>query len=44
MEVTTKVIEATGTINSQSQLVLDEQLSVVGPARVRVIILLNEEG
>ena len=43
MEVTTKAIEMTGTIDAQRQLILDESLPVVGPMRVRVIILLSEE-
>jgi hypothetical protein len=42
MEVATKAIETTGTINIQRQLVLDEQLPVAGPTRVRVIILPEE--
>ena len=40
---TKKVIEITGTIDAQRQLVLDEPLPVAGPTRVRVIILLPEE-
>jgi len=43
VEVTTKAIEATGTIDAQRQLVLDEPLPVIGPTKVRVIILLPEE-
>lgn len=43
MGVTAKAIETTGTIDAQRQLVLDDQLSVAGPTRVRVIILLPEE-
>jgi len=43
MEVASKTIETTGTINAQHQLILDEPLSIVGPTRVRVIILLPEE-
>ena len=43
MEVAIKAIEATGTIDAQCQLVLDEPLPIVGPAPVRVIILLPEE-
>jgi hypothetical protein len=39
----TKVIETTGKIDGERGLVLDEPLPVVGPARVRVIILLSEE-
>ncbi len=43
MRVAKKAIETTGTIDAQSQLVLDEPLPSVGPTRVRVIILLPEE-
>ena len=43
MEVATKVIETTGTIDAQRQLVLDEPLPAVGPARVRVVVLLSEK-
>ncbi len=43
MGVTTRAIEAMGTIDAQRRLVLDEQLPVTSPTRVRVIILLPEE-
>ena len=43
MKVATKAVETTGTIDAHRQLVLDEPLPVVGPTRVRVIILLPEE-
>jgi hypothetical protein len=43
MEIAKKAIETLGTIDAQRQLILDEPLPVVGPARVRVIILLPEE-
>lgn len=43
MGVTARAIEATGTIDAQRQLILDEQLPIIGPTRVRVIILLPEE-
>lgn len=43
MEIVEKVIETTATINAKRQLVLDEQLPVVGPTKVRVIILLPED-
>jgi hypothetical protein len=43
MEVMIKAIEITGTIDEQRQLLLDEPLPIVGPSRVRVIILLDEE-
>lgn len=42
MEVTKRAIEATGTIDVERHLVLDEPLPVAGPAKVRVIILLEE--
>jgi hypothetical protein len=38
-----KAIETTGTIDEQRRLVLDEPLSLTGPGRVRVIILMPEE-
>jgi hypothetical protein len=43
MEVGIKAIETTGTIDARRRLLLDEPLPVVGPTRVRVIILLPEE-
>ncbi len=43
MEAAKKAIETIGTIDAQHQLVLDEPLPVVGPTRVRVIILMPEE-
>jgi len=43
MEVAMKAIEITGTVNEQRQLLLDEPLPIVGPSRVRVIILMAEE-
>jgi hypothetical protein len=43
MEITKKAIEMTGRINAEHNLVLDEPLPVIGPTRVRVIILLPEE-
>ena len=43
MENVEKAIEATGTIDADRRLVLDGPLPVIGPARVRVIILLPEE-
>jgi hypothetical protein len=43
MGIATRVIETTGTVDAQHRLVLDEQLPVIGPTRVRVIILLPEE-
>ncbi len=43
MEVTMKAIETTGTVDERRQLVLDEPLPIVGPSRVRVIVLMPEE-
>ncbi len=43
MKPVERAIETTATINADNQLVLDEPLPVVGPARVRVIVLLSEE-
>ena len=39
MEILKKAIEVSATIDEKKRLVLDEPLSIVGPARVRVIIL-----
>jgi len=41
--VTQKAIELSGTIDAQRRLVLDDQLPVKGPARVRVIIILPDD-
>ena len=41
--MTAKAIEMKGTIDHKRQLLLDEQIPVVGPTRVRVIILIPEE-
>lgn len=38
-----KAIEITGTVDEQRQLVLDGSLPIVGPSRVRVIILMPEK-
>jgi len=43
MEVALKAIEMTGVVDKDSRLVLDEPLPIVGPSRVRVIILVSEE-
>ena len=43
MEIVDKAFETTATIDANRQLVLDEPLPVIGPAKVRVIILLQEE-
>ncbi len=44
MAFTEIAIETTGTIDDQHQLILDEPLPVTGPTKVRVIILLPDEG
>ena len=43
MGVTFKALEVVGTVDAQRQLHLDEPLPIVGPSRVRVIILIPEE-
>jgi hypothetical protein len=43
MEIVEKAIETTATINANRQLILDELLPIVGPTKVRVIILLPED-
>lgn len=43
MGIVEKAIEVQGTINKKHRLILDEELPVEGPKRVRVIILLAEE-
>lgn len=43
MESAMKAIEATGTVDEQGQLYLDGPLTLIGPRRVRVIVLLPEE-
>ena len=43
VEIVEKAIEARGTIDNDHRLILDESLPIVGPKRVRVIILLGEE-
>ncbi len=42
MQITTKAIETVGTISNRRQLVLDEPLPIVGPNRVRIIILIQD--
>ena len=37
------VIETTGTINENQQIVLDEELPSNAPSRVRVIVLFDED-
>ena len=39
-----KAIETTGSVNEQHQLLLDKPLSHVDPGRVRIIVLIPEEG
>ena len=43
MEMVEKAIEMYGTIDKEHKLILDENIPVEGPRRVRVIILLPEE-
>ena len=43
MLLTKKAIELTGTVNEQSQLVLDDKLPIIGPTRVRIVILLSDD-
>jgi hypothetical protein len=39
MNIQTKAIEATGIINEKNELIIDEPLPLLGPTRVRVLIL-----
>jgi hypothetical protein len=43
MELAMKAIETTGIVDQESRLLLDKPLPIVGPSRVRVIILVPEE-
>ncbi len=43
MKTPERAIEMTGVIDMQNRLILDEPLPVIGPARVRVIILVPDE-
>ena len=43
MEGISKALEVTGTIDEQRQLHLDAPLPLIGPSRVRIIILIPEE-
>ena len=43
METTLRAIETTGTVDRDRRLVLDAPLPIVGPSRVRVIILVTDE-
>ncbi len=44
MAATTKAIETTGTVGEDHQLRLDGPLPIAGPSRVRVIILVPNDG
>jgi hypothetical protein len=39
MNIQTKAIETTGVINENNELIIDEPLPLLGPTRVRVLIL-----
>ena len=39
MNIQTKVIETTGIITEKNELIIDEPLPLLGPTRVRVLIL-----
>lgn len=43
METAMKAIEVMGTVDKKSQLHIDEPLPIVGPSRVRVIVLFPGE-
>ena len=43
MMLTRKTVEATGTINHQNQIILDEPIPFAGMARVRIIIFMPED-
>lgn len=43
MDIPMHAIETTGMIDEKSQLRLDTPLPIVGPSRVRVIVLFTEE-
>jgi hypothetical protein len=43
MEIASRAIEMTGTVDAHRHLVLDDALPIKGPRKVRVIILLPEE-
>jgi hypothetical protein len=44
MNIQTKAIETTGIINEKNELIIDEPLPLLGPTRVRVLILVpNQE-
>ncbi len=44
MAATAKAIETTGTVGEDHQLHLDGPLPIAGPSRVRVIILVPDDG
>jgi len=41
MNIQTKAIETTGVINENNELIIDEPLPLLGPTRVRVLILVT---
>jgi hypothetical protein len=41
MNIQTKAIETTGIINEKNELIIDEPLPLLGPTRVRVLILVS---
>jgi hypothetical protein len=43
MDIKMKAIEVTGTVDEQGQLHLDEPLTILGPRRIRAILLFPEE-
>lgn len=43
MEIASRAIEITGTVDAYRHLVLDDALPIKGPRKVRVIILFPEE-
>lgn len=43
MEVASRAIETTGTVDARQHLLLDEALPISGSKKVRVIILFQEE-
>ena len=43
MEIAARAIEMTGTVDNHHKLVLDEDLPIKGPRKVRVIILCPED-
>jgi hypothetical protein len=43
MESTGRAIEATGTVDRDHRLILDDPLPINGPSRVRVIILVPDD-